>query len=380
MLRKRWLPTVIILTLLLSSGLAFAQGDPDTVVEQYVLALTQGRFAEARALTLEAANLDGSIFGSWLFGHRGAGLPSATPDLFLSQKFVEGFRYTITGTMAVGENQVFVTAVRSSPDVGHLYEWAVQPKRDAAPYELISAIDAYLTTVNYPTEESRLRFTLIREVDTWYISAITDSEFARLREVPGPPAASMNDQADTEAPAGAAEAEASGQEPIVTTTSADVGRLLSDAQFHATLQGFNDAFGSAPQVGASVARQEPARQPFLKRLAQRLRLRKNSAQVTEQELDNALQNIREAITRYTIDNDNIPPDETVIRDWRSLRQLVSDHGRKRRQIPDDESAAGFGFVRYARDDEGFVLQLEFLAPQNGFTHAEITPYRVIRTY
>ena len=96
MLLKRWL-LAGMLSLLLSSGLASAQGDPDTVVEQYVLALTQGRFAEARALTLEAANLDGSIFGSWLFGRR-AGLPSATADLFLSQKFVEGFRYTITGT------------------------------------------------------------------------------------------------------------------------------------------------------------------------------------------------------------------------------------------------------------------------------------------
>lgn len=381
MLRKRWL-LVGTLALLLIGGLANAQSDPDTVVERYVLALTQGRFAEARALTLEAANLDGSIFGSWLFGRRGAGLPTAAADLFLSKKFVEGFRYTITGTTAVGENQVFVTAVRSSPDVAHLYEWAVQPKRDAAPYDIISAIDAYLTTVNYPMEESRLRFTLIREVDAWFISAVTDSEFARLREVPERREAGTIGQTDAdEAPPVVVAEEAPGrQESIVTTTSPDVGRLLSDAQFHATLQGFNDTYNSAPQVGASVSGKEPARQPFLKRLAQRLRLRKNSVSVTARELDNSLQNIREAITRYTINNDNIPPDETVIRDWRSLRQLVSDHGRKRRQIPDDESAAGFRFVRYTRDDEGFVLQLEFLAPQNGFTHAEITPYRVIRTY
>ena len=75
----------------------------------------------------------------------------------------------------------------------------------------------------------------------------------------------------------------------------------------------------------------------------------------------------------------MPPDETRIRDWQSLRQLVADHGRRRRQIPDDEAAAGLRFVRYTRDAEGFVLQLEFLSPQKGFTHVEITPYRVIHT-
>ena len=379
MLRKFWL-LAGTLTLLLVSGLAYAQGDPDSVVEQYVAALSQGRFAEARALTLETANLDGSIFGSWLFGGR-AGLPTATADLFLSQKFVEGFRYTITGTLAVGENQVFVTAVRSSPDVAHLYEWAVLPVRDAAPYDIITAIDAYLTTVNYPVEESRLRFTLIREVDAWFISAITDARVVRLREVPGRQAAAAVNQTEAEAPSAVVSREQSGaQEPVVTTTSQDVGRLLSDARFHATLQGFNDTFRSAAALDAEAVGRKPSKRPFWKRLAQRLRPWKNSAQVTEADLDRSLQNIREALTRYTINNDNIPPEETLIRDWRSLRQLVSDHGRKRRQIPDDESDAGFRFVNYSRDAEGFVLQLEFLSPQNGFTHAEITPYRVVRTY
>ena len=188
-------------------------------------------------------------------------------------------------------------------------------------------------------------------------------------------------QAGTEAlPADVAQLNSDAPEPIATTTSPDVGRMLSDARFHATLQGFNDSFRAAPRLEDLEDGREPARQPFLKRLAQRLRLRKNRAEVTEAELDRSLQNIREAITRYTVNNDNTPPDESVVRDWRSLRQLVSDHGRKRRQIPDDESAAGFRFVRYTRDAEGFVLQLEFLSPQNGFTHAEITPYRVIRTY
>ena len=96
-------------------------------------------------------------------------------------------------------------------------------------------------------------------------------------------------------------------------------------------------------------------------------------------MERSLQNIREAISRYTVDN-NGPPDETLIRDWQSLRQLVAQHGRKRRQIPDDEAAAGFRFVGYTLDAESYVLQVEFLSPQAGFTHAEITPYRVTRTY
>ena len=371
-----------VLFLLQVSGVAYAQSEPDSVVEQYITALAQGRFAEARTLTLESANLDGSIFGSWLFGAHGSALPNGTADLFLSQKFVEAFRYTITGTTPVGENQVYVAAIRSSPDVAHLYEWALLPKQGAAPYEIITAIDTYLTTVNFPMEESRLRFTLIREVDGWLISAITDARFVRLRRVPGSQAApapvERADAAVSQPAEGAADP--SPADPIVTTTSSDVGRLLSDARFHATLQGFNDTFRAPSQVGAAEDQPQTRKRPFWKRLAQRLRLKKPVTQVANAELKRSLQNVREAISRYTVDNDNLPPDETLIRDWHSLRQLVSQHGRKRRQIPDSESAAGFRFVSYTRDAEGYVLQVEFLSPQNGFTHAQITPYRVTRTH
>ena len=95
MLRSGWM-LVGAAMLLQASGLAYAQSEPDRVVEQYIAALSRGRFADARTLTLESANMDGSIFGNWLFGARGAGLPTATADLFLSQKFVQTFRYTIT--------------------------------------------------------------------------------------------------------------------------------------------------------------------------------------------------------------------------------------------------------------------------------------------
>lgn len=369
------------LILLQLNGLASAQSEPDRVVEQYIAALSQGRFAEARTLTLESANLDGSIFGSWLFGTRGAGLPTATAELFLSQKFVEAFRYTITGTTPVGENQVYVTAIRASPDVAHLYEWAVMPKQGAEPYEIITAIDTYLTTVNFPMEESRLRFTLIREVDVWLISAVSDARFARLRQLFGGQAArtpaGQADAADSQSATAAPEPP---REPIATTTSTDIGRLLSDAQFHATLQGFNDTYRSPSQISAAAVQSEPKKQRFWQRLAQRLKLRKPAVEAVDADLEKYFQNIREAISRYTIDNDNLPPDEALVRDWQSLRQLISQHGRKRRQIPDSEDAAGFRFVNYTRDAEGYVLQVEFLSPQNGFTHAEITPYRVTRTY
>ncbi len=381
MLRSVWM-LVGTAMLLQATGLAYAQSEPDSVVEQYIAALSRGRFADARTLTLESANMDGSIFGNWLFGARGSGLPTATADLFLSQKFVQAFRYTITGTTPVGENQVYVTAIRSSPDVAHLYEWAVLPKQDAEPYEIITAIDTYLTTVNFPMEESRLRFTLIREVNIWLISAITDARFGRLRRVPGSQVARAPvGQASATAPRPGTDApQPPPQEPLVTTTSTDVGRLLSDAQFHATLQGFNDTFRAPSQVRAAAAESEPKKQRFWKRLAQRLKLKKQAVQVVDAGLERYFQNIREAISRYTVDNNNVPPDETLIRDWQSLRQLVSQHGRKRRQIPDSESAAGFRFVNYIRDAEGYVLQVEFHSPQAGFTHAEITPYRVTRTY
>ena len=45
-------------------------------------------------------------------------------------------------------------------------------KRGTTPYELIEAIDSYLTKINFPVEESRMQFVLVREVDSWYISTV----------------------------------------------------------------------------------------------------------------------------------------------------------------------------------------------------------------
>src|SRR5713101_7041620 len=90
------------------SGFALAATPPAKVVEQFIEAHLQGQFAASRAFTLERVNLSASPFSNWLFGPGGAGGDAATADLFLSRKFTQAFRYTITGTTPTGDNQVSV--------------------------------------------------------------------------------------------------------------------------------------------------------------------------------------------------------------------------------------------------------------------------------
>ena len=237
-----WLQTV---------GLASAATPPAKVVEQFIEANLQGQFAASRSFTLERVNLSASIFSNWLFGPGGAGGDPATADLFLSRKFTQTFRYTITGTTPTGDNQVTVAAIRASPNIAHMFTWALAPKRGAAPYELIEAIDTYLTKVNFPVEESRMQFLLVREVDSWYISAVYDEKFAQLQQ-------QLQGQTQLSAavplqgsPAATGIGGTPGAPPGATTTSTDVGRQLADAQFNATLQGFNRTDqGPPPASGA----------------------------------------------------------------------------------------------------------------------------------
>ena len=163
-------------------GLAVAAPPPAKVVEQFIEAILQGQFAASRSFTLERVNLSGSLFSNWLSCSRGAGGDPATADLFLSRKFTQTFRYSIIGTTPMGDNQVTVAAVRTSPNIAHMYTWALAPKRGAAPYDLIEAVDTYLTKINFPIEESRMQFVLVREVDSWYISAVFDEKFTQLQQ------------------------------------------------------------------------------------------------------------------------------------------------------------------------------------------------------
>src|SRR5712691_1884838 len=227
------------------SGFALAATPPAKVVEQFIEANLQGRFAESRAFTLERVNLSASPFSNWLFGPGGAGGNAPTADLFLSRKFTQVFRYTITGTTPTGDNQVSVDVLRASPNLAHMYTWALAPKRGTTPYELIDAVDTYLTKINFPVEESRMQFVLVREVDSWYISTVSDEKFAQLQQLlqgqtqlAGAPPQGASTPTGTGGTPGAL--------PGATTTSGDLGRQLADAQFNATLQGFNRAAQGLP--------------------------------------------------------------------------------------------------------------------------------------
>src|SRR5262245_9249917 len=143
MMRRYWY-LLSLATWLQVSGFALAATPPAKVVEQFIEAYLQGRFAESRGFTLERVNLSDSLFSNWLFGPVGVGGNAPTADLFLSRKFCQVFRYTIIETTATGDNQVSVSVLRTSPNVAHMFTWALAPKRGSTPYELIEAVDAYL--------------------------------------------------------------------------------------------------------------------------------------------------------------------------------------------------------------------------------------------
>src|SRR5215510_5403952 len=227
-LRSRWmkkrrkLVMLSIALLLQATGLAIAATPPGKVVEQFIEAHLQGQFAASRSFTLERVNLSASPFSNWLFSP-GSGSDVPTADLFLSRKFAQAFRYTVLGTSQTGDNQANVTVLRASPNLAHLYTWALAPKRGATPYELIDAVDTYLTKINYPVEESRMQFVLVREVDSWYISNIFDEKFAQLQDLlQGQTQLSAAPGQDTATPAGPGGG--AGAQPGATTTSSDVGR------------------------------------------------------------------------------------------------------------------------------------------------------------
>jgi hypothetical protein len=127
---------------------------------------------------------------------------------------------------------------------------------------MIEAVDAYLTKVNYPVEESRMQFVLVREVDSWYISVIFDEKFAQLQQqLQGQPQLNV-----AFTPPGAAAPTGTGEgagAPAGTTTSSDLGRQLADAQFNATLQGFNRTYQGpgtpAPGTAAGAGSAAPAK-------------------------------------------------------------------------------------------------------------------------
>jgi hypothetical protein len=225
-------------------GIAWADATPDKTVQSFIEGHLHGRFAQAQSLLVGPVDARGSLFSNWLFRPGAAGTEMITADVFLSRKFVEVFQYKLIDTTPNGDNQAFVTAIRTSPDLTHLYTWALAPLHGAPPYTLIEAVDTYLTKVNFPVEESRMKFTLIREVGSWYISVIRDEKFIRLQEqvlsqVPMAPASGAAN--GLAAPPAGSPTAAPSVPPAAPPAYAsnDVGRQTADAQFDATLKSFN---------------------------------------------------------------------------------------------------------------------------------------------
>ena len=382
---QRWNLYLLSLALWLQvCGVASAATPPAKVVEQFIEAHVQGRFAESRSFTLERVNLSASPFSNWLFGPGGAGGGAPTADLFLSRKFTQVFRYTITGTTPTGDNQVTVAVLRTSPNLAHMYTWALAPKRGTTPYDLIDAVDTYLTKINFPVEESRMQFVLVREVDTWYISNVFDEKFAQLQQQlqgqtqlsavgPAPGAA---------APSGIGGAP--GAQPGGSTTSTDLGRQLADAQFNATLQGFNRAYQGLPPgtgPGSPAPPKKDEDEPgFFGRLSRSIFGSKKGEIVAKglsPSLNSTFINIRDALARFAVSNSGVH-DTTLIYDWKSLRRLVEQYGKI--ALPATEAEAGFTFVKYKPESnrEGYILLVDLNEPQEGVKRVEIHPYGVDR--
>jgi hypothetical protein len=359
-----------------ATGLAIAATPPGKVVEQFIEAHLQGQFAASRSFTLERVNLGASPFSNWLFSP-GSGSDVPTADVFLSRKFAQAFRYTILGTSQTGDNQANVTVLRASPNLAHMYTWALAPKRGASPYELIDAVDTYLTKINYPIEESRMQFVLVREVDSWYISNIFDEKFAQLQDLLQgqtqlSAAAPVQGTATPAGPGGGA-----GAQPGATTTSSDVGRQLADAQFNATLQGFNQASrGAAPAPGPgspAPPKKDEDEPGFLGKITRAIfgtKKPNSAAPKVSPEMTTTFKNIRDALARYASSTRNVP-DTTLIYDWKSFRNVVNRYGKT--PLPATEEEAGFTFVNYKPEPtrDGYTLVVDLREPQDGVKRIEI---------
>jgi hypothetical protein len=374
---------VVLLSLLLwllGQGLAVAATPPAKVVQQFIDAHLQGRFAEARGLTLERVDLAGSLFSGWLFGAGSVAGDMATADVFLSRKFAQAFHYNISGTTAHGDNQTSVTVVRVSPNLAHLYTWALAPKQGAAPYELIEAIDTYMTKVNFPLEESRMEFVLIRETGEWYISAIRDEKFLQVQQQ-WLPAQSVSAAAPPPGKAAPSSGAGAHVATAATTTSDNPGRQMADAQFNATLQSFNRPYQPPAASNAAPVQAETKKPSFFSKVGRVLGFGGTSEAVTvvsAPSLQEVFKSVRNALGRYAASHNGSVPDLSTIYDWKSLRQVVNQHGK--RPLPATEEEAGFRFVKYTPSREGndYLLLVELLQPQDGISRVEVTAYGIDR--
>ena len=161
--------------------------------------------------------------------------------------------------------------------------------------------------------------------------------------------------------------------------------MKADAQFNATLQSFNYAVQSTPPSGNAPGREEKKKPSLLSRVGSRMGFGGGTedtvAKGPDERLKRTFDNLRDALARYASLHNEAIPEPSQIYDWKSLRRVVSRHGRRGiNPLPATEGAAGFRFIRYDADVAAgdYTLLVELLEPHNGSKRAEITPYGVDR--
>jgi hypothetical protein len=164
-----------------------------------------------------------------------------------------------------------------------------------------------------------------------------------------------------------------------------VGRQLSDAQFNATLQGFNRAYqGPPPASGAgnSTAPKKDEDDPgFLGKVSRAIFGSKKSDTVDKtlpSSMTSTLKNVRDAIARYAVANNSVP-DTSQLYDWKSLRRIVNRYGKT--SLPATEEEAGFTFVNYKPEPsrEGYTLVVDLRESQDGVKRVEIADVTAVRS-
>src|SRR5262249_22861301 len=263
-----------------------------------------------------------SLGSNWLFGPRGTGSTASTAALCRSRTFPQVCRYTITGTTPTGDKQVTVDAVRSSPNLAHLYTRALTSKRGSTPSELIDAVDAYLTHIHGPVEASRMQCVLVRGVDSRDIRTVFDETCTQRRQpwqgqTPRSAAVSLQGSfAPTEIGG------APGALPGATTTSSALGRQRADAPFNAMLQGFHRASQGLPpaaEPGSPAQPKKDKNEPgcFGKITRALFGRQQSETKSLSSSMDSTFNNMRDALACCAVRHGSAP-ETSLIDDWQSL--------------------------------------------------------------
>jgi hypothetical protein len=156
-----------------------------------------------------------------------------------------------------------------------------------------------------------------------------------------------------------------------------VGRQLADAQFNATLQGFNRSSQGLPPASGSGSTAPPKKAEddpgFFGKISRAIFGTKSSDTTTKgvpPTMTSTFQNVRYALARFATSHNSVP-DISQIYDWKSLRRVVNQYGKT--SLPATEEEAGFTFVDYKPEStrEGYLLVVDLRDPVDGVKRVEI---------